>query len=374
MRVLLISRAMVAASHRARLRELAKLKVRLTVMTPHRWEYQRFEPGTGDGYELLSAPARLAWPILGRLANHTFYYKEALPLVRRGDWDLVHIDDEPFNFVSYHIVKSLGMSGPPVIFTTWQNLMKRYPPPFCMFERRVFERASGAISGNAEALDVLRRRGFSKPATVIPVHGVDPLIYRKHDATSLRRNMGLNGEFAVGFVGRLSPEKDLGTFIKALSLLPSECVLVLVGSGPERSRLDGMVKSLGLSGRVRWVPWVASDDVPKYMNALDVLVLPSRTCKYIKEQFGRVLIEAMACETCVVGSDSGEIPNVIGDAGLIFHEGDERELADRLLMLMESSSLREALRQNGLMRVHERFTHEKVAHDTARFYRQLCRT
>jgi len=95
---------------------------------------------------------------------------------------------------------------------------------------------------------------------------------------------------------------------------------VLVGGGPERSKLEALAQGLGISARVRWEPWVDSCDVAEYMNAFDVLVLPSRTRRNWKEQFGRVLVEAMACETCVVGSDSGEIPNVVGDTGLIFHE------------------------------------------------------
>jgi len=103
-----------------------------------------------------------------------------------------------------------------------------------------------------------------------------------------------------------------------------------------------------------------------------VLALPSRTRPNIKEQFGRVLVEAMSCETCVVGSDSGEIPNVIGDAGLIFREGDERELAHRLHQLMDAPAVRESLRHRGRQRVLDHFTYAKIATDTVDFYRRIC--
>jgi glycosyltransferase involved in cell wall biosynthesis len=147
---------------------------------------------------------------------------------------------------------------------------------------------------------------------------------------------------------------------------------VLVGNGPDRSKLEAMAQGLGVSARVRWVPWVDSGKVAEYINAFDVLALPSRTRWNVKEQFGRVLVEAMSCETCVVGSDSGEIPNVVGDAGLIFHEGDERQLAARLQQLMDDPSLSETLRRRGRKRVLENFACAKIARNTVDFYRRIC--
>ncbi|MGA8184241.1 MAG: glycosyltransferase, partial [Terriglobia bacterium] len=157
-------------------------------------------------------------------------------------------------------------------------------------------------------------------------------------------------------------------------LLSGDCTLALVGNGPDRLRLEALVEELGLGHRVRWMPWVKSNEVAEYMNAFDAMVLPSRTIRTWKEQFGRVLVEAMACETCVVGSDSGEIPNVIGDAGMVFHEGDERELADQLRKLMDDSSLRESIGRRGRERVLQHYTHEVIARDTAAFYEQVCRS
>lgn len=372
MKVLVISKTMAVRTYRGRLHELSKLGVDLTVIVPPRWGTRRVETGSPDGYELIVTKARFTGPLLKRHSNHLHYYPDVARVIGRENWDLIHVDEEPFNFVTYHSLRSLQGNGRPVVFTTWQNLMKWYPPPFSTFERSVFERASGAICGNAQTLDVLRRRGFTKPAVVIPVHGVDPRIYRKQRATSLREKLGLEGTFAVGFIGRFSLEKSLDTLMKALALLSGDSVLVLLGAGPERSRLERKTQELGIAQRVRWMPWVNSADVPQYMNAFDVLVLPSRTLPNIREQFGRVLIEAMACETCVVGSDSGEIPKVIGDAGLVFHEGDEHELAERLKRLMDDSTLRDSLGRRGRERVLENFTHEKIARDTVSFYERVC--
>src|SRR5207237_3927991 len=107
---------------------------------------------------------------------------------------------------------------------------------------------------------------------------------------------------------------------------------------------------------------------PEYMNLFDVLALPSRSTAKWKEQFGRVLVEAMACGTPPVGSSSGEIPNVIVDAGLIFQEGDIAALAASLGSLYYDPELRQRLSTEGRQRVLEDFTHRKIAEQTVQLY------
>ncbi len=375
MKVLIITKTLAEfANQQGKIREISKLGVNLTVVSPARWagresELQRVKP---DGYEFLVSRCWFSGTASVRLGNHLHLYPGISSVIGREKWDFVHIDEEPFNLATYHALRMCRSHGARAVFTTWQNLMKRYPPPFNLFERYVYQNAAGAIAGNGEGLDLLRRRGFRKLAAHIPQLGVDPTVFRKQDAGGLRRKLGLGGAFVIGFVGRFSPEKGVDTLIKALALLPEGCVLVLVGNGPERPRLEAMARAFGVSASVQWVPWVNSGEVTEYMNAFDVLVLPSRTRWNIKEQFGRVLVEAMSCETCVVGSDSGEIPNVIGDAGLVFHEDDERDLAERLRKLIGSPSVRETFRRDGRQRVLENFTYARIAADTVNFYRSVC--
>src|SRR5690242_9341858 len=343
----MISKALVVGAYHGKLRELSRLGVDLSVVVPERWGNQKLERVEPEGYELRVFPCRLTG------AHHFHYYPSIANVIRERDWDIVHIDEEPFNLVTFHTARVCAKARRRSIFFTWQNLMKVYPPPFGTFERSTFQSVSGAITGNEEASDILQRRGFRKPTEMIPQFGIDPAIFRRQEAGELRRKLGLNGSFAVGFIGRIVPEKGLDTMVKALSLLPEDYTFVPVGSGPYRAELESRVRELGLEKRVRWAPWVNSAEVPEYLNAFDALVLPSRTTRAWKEQFGRALVEAMACETCVVGSDSGEIPNVIGDAGLVFHEGDERALAELLRKLAENRLLRESMAQRGRRRVLE---------------------
>jgi glycosyltransferase involved in cell wall biosynthesis len=375
MKVLLITKTLAEfGSLQGKIHEIPKLDVELTVVSPPRWagkdrEFQSVKP---DGYELLVRDCWFSGTTSVRVGNHLHFYPGIASVIGRQKWDLVHIDEEPFNLATFHALKESRKHGAIAIFTTWQNLMKNYPLPFRYFEGYVYRNVAGAISGNAEGEELMRRRGFAKLTAHIPQLGVDPSVFRRQDAGSLRKRLELEGSFVVGFVGRLHQEKGVDTLVRAFALLPSESTLVLVGRGPHQMEIENLVDRLGLSKRVRWVPWMDSRDVAEYMNVLDVLVLPSRTRRNWKEQFGRVMVEAMACETCVVGSDSGEIPSVIGDAGFVFREADERELAAHLHRLKEDRLLRETLGRRGRERVLEHFTYAKIAEDTVDFYRRVC--
>jgi len=116
---------------------------------------------------------------------------------------------------------------------------------------------------------------------------------------------------------------------------------------------------------------MSSIEFPNFLKTIDALVLPSITQPNWKEQFGRVLIEAMACGVPVVGSTCGEIPNVIGDAGLIVPESDTDALADALRQLARDPALRAALTRKGRDRVLSRFTQKRIAADTVRVYREM---
>jgi glycosyltransferase involved in cell wall biosynthesis len=112
---------------------------------------------------------------------------------------------------------------------------------------------------------------------------------------------------------------------------------------------------------------------------MHTLVLPSETTYDFqtmtaagwKEQFGHVLIEAMACRVAVIGSDSGEIPNVIGAAGLVFPEGNIEALANRLQQLISAPDTREQLATAGYQRAMQHYTNQALAKDLLNFYHSL---
>jgi glycosyltransferase involved in cell wall biosynthesis len=135
--------------------------------------------------------------------------------------------------------------------------------------------------------------------------------------------------------------------------------------------LELLARELGIAERVHFDGVIASGQMPAYLGQLDILVLPSRSLPNWKEQFGRILVEAMACEVAVIGSDSGEIPNVIGEAGLIFPEDSVDGLYNHLLTLLKDDNLRRQLGRRGRERVLNHYTQAQIAAKTVEVYREM---
>ena len=146
--------------------------------------------------------------------------------------------------------------------------------------------------------------------------------------------------------------------------------LLLLGSGPDRDRLLGIADRLGLSDRLTVRESVPSTDVAGILASMSMLVLPSRTTPTWKEQFGRVLVEAMAAGVPVIGSSSGAIPEVIGDAGDVVPEGDAGELASRITRLLTDPAHLAARRASGKVRAGH-FSADQFARRAAEFLREL---
>lgn len=363
MRVLMVSKALVTGVYQKKLEELAKLpEVELLTVVPPYWLEGRvgsvnLNKRYLEGYELVVEPMRFN----GR--HHVHYYPGLGKQVQRFKPDIVHIDEEPYNLVTAHTTMLAQRAKARAIFFAFQNLNRRYPPPFSWLERYCYSRAAAAIAGNQDAAEVLVHKGFDKKISVIPQFGVDPQIYQP-----LPRSSDWRHTPTIGYIGRVVPEKGLETLIEAAAKIPSRPTVFIVGSGNHRLTLQYLAEQLGVRDRVQFRSAIPADKVPAMLAEFDALVLPSLTQKNWKEQFGRVLIEAMACEVPVIGSDSGEIPNVIGDAGLVFPEGDAEALAEHMRSVLEDSAYRHKLGQAGRQRVLEEFTQQSVAEQTYQVY------
>jgi glycosyltransferase involved in cell wall biosynthesis len=168
----------------------------------------------------------------------------------------------------------------------------------------------------------------------------------------------------IGFLGRLEPVKGLDVLLDAFDLLQSPASLVVAGDGSERQRLAAR------SERVHFLGPVDFAQVPAFLKSLDVLVLPSITILPLhKEQFGRVLVEAMAAGVPVIGSSSGAIPEVIDDAGLVVPERDPLSLAQAIDRVLGDPDLRQRLIDLGHQRVRTLYAWPVVAERTVELFR-----
>jgi len=215
------------------------------------------------------------------------------------------------------------------------------------------------ISNEGERL--FRAAAWKKPLEVIPL-GTDTQRFTPSEQVELRAQLGLSGAFVVGYFGRLVPEKGVHLLIDALPSMPAEAMLLLdmfpnFSPGSYAASLLQRAEALGVRERVITMG-VSHSEVHRYMNCCDTIVLPSLTTTRWKEQFGRVLPEAMACGVAAIGSRSGNIPDMIGDAGLLIPEGDAAAIATAVTQLASDPALRHALGMGGRQRVKALFSVE----------------
>lgn len=357
MRVVLLSKSLVTGVYQKKAEELARLPgVELTVIVPPSWHeprvgVQQFDPLFTQGYDVIVTEMRFNGHF------HYHYYPAIGKIIRAIQPDVFHIDEEPFNYATYHAMKAGQRVGAKMLFFTYQNIYKKLPPPFSYLERSVYAGCDVGIAANQAALEVIRAKGFQKPSLVIPQFGVDPALYQPTPPEPRPANRPPT----VGYIGRLVEEKGIQILLDAVALLRQPYRLEIIGSGYYRTELEVQAARLGIRDRIFFRNSVPSRDVPNVLGKIDMLVVPSLTRSNWKEQFGRVIIEAMACEVPVIGSDSGEIPNVIGDAGIIVPEGDAETLALRIWELMEDRVRRLELAARGRQRVLRYFTQQQVA-------------
>ncbi|MFN8372300.1 MAG: glycosyltransferase family 4 protein [Anaerolineae bacterium] len=361
MRVLMLSKACIVGIYQRKLEEIARLGVDLLTLVPPSWKDERGETPLERVY---TAGYRLeVLPIRRNGDFHLHYYAGLGEQVRRFRPDIVHIDEEPYNLAAWQALFWAQRVGARALFFTWQNIRRQYPPPFSWGERWVLANVQHAIAGTDSAADVWRAKGYAAPISVIPQFGTDANLFGPA-AKPVR-------PFTIGYFGRLVEEKGVHLLLEAVSKLDGDWQLYILGSGPQREALEAQAAALGIHERVTFKGWVASTDMPNQYHQLDALVLPSLTRANWKEQFGRVLVEALSSGVPVVGSDSGAIPDVIGDGGLIFPEGDVAALRQALCTLMSDQTQYAQLSHAARARVLAHFTHEQVAAETVRVYHSL---
>ena len=368
MRVLMLSKACIVGAYQRKLEEIAARapEMTLVVATPPSWRegrsVTRLELAHTRGYRLEVLPMAFNGQF------HLHFYPTFSRLIRDFRPDIVHIDEEPYNLATYLANRQARRCGAKTLWFSWQNLLRRYPSPFAWIERYNLRHIDYAIAGSATAAEVWRRKGYTGPLTVIPQFGVDTDIFLP---SVVARSDEPGDAIHIAYAGRLVPEKGIDLLLEALSGLDGPWRATIQGSGPMEARLRDLARVHNLTERVVFRSPVPSVDMPAFYRTLDVLVLPSRTQKNWAEQFGRVLVEAMACGVAVVGSTAGEIPHVIGDAGIVFPENDVQALRAALARLIHAPSLRRDLRTQGRARVLAQFTQQHVALETLRVYREM---
>ncbi len=375
MRVLLVAHNCQSPTEgQPKVRCLAAMpEVDLQVLVPDRWfDYGRWRsPTIGPDVAGHVRVEPVRWPWAGPGQYYLHWYPGLADVVREFRPDVIDLWEEPWGLVSAHAcrVRDRYAPGAKIISETEQNINKRLIPPFRQIRTYVLRRADFVVARSEEAVEVVRANGFAGPTEVVP-NAVDADLFRPLDRAACRAELGVDG-FVVGYVGRWVSQKGLTDLVEAMARCPTDVSLLLVGSGPMEGDLRSLAERLGVAGRLRLVPSLPQDRLPAVMNAVDVLALPSWTTGRWKEQFGRVLIEAHACGTPVIGSDSGAIPDVVGGGGLVVPERDPAALAAAIMALRDDPRRRVEFGRVGLAAARERFTWQRVAEQMRDIYRRM---
>ncbi len=301
---------------------------------------------------------------------HVMAFDFRLREILRKGYDMVHIYQEPYILAGWQSAYWTPKVTPFVFFSA-QNLSKKYPPPFSWMEAYCVGRCAGWVGCGETVVEALLARGYgAKPHRRIGF-GVDVEMFRpdKRRRQSIRKDLGWDDSIpVVGFLGRLTAQKGLSVLTSALDQLQSPWRALFIGSGPMREKLEKWKQKF--PERVRIVS-ATHDGVAGYLNAADVLCAPSQTMPDAREQFGRMIIEGFSSGLAVVGSDSGEIPHVIGDAGIVVGERDEAGWVRALERLIEDESFRSDLATRGRVRAVEQFAWPVIARRHLEFFEQV---
>ena len=394
MRVLVLSHTYIVDLNREKLRALAQLSPDLEVVVgvPRRWQ-----PGGVQNRLIVSEPLQegnfRVQPLSNLSQNNQgllTFGPDLVRLLRQFRPQVIQVEQGSKALAYAQTItlnRLLGLEAKNVFFTWW-NLPYQLKFPISALEAYNLRHTHGLVVGNQDGANVLRHgpagaRGYRGPYRVMPQLGVDETLFRPRPQPALAASLNIPSHaFVVGYCGRFVAEKGLLTLCDALATLGNltqPWVWLLVGRGDLRDRIQARADRLGIGDRLRWVTDIPHDQVPHYINLMHTLVLPSETTDHFstltaqgwKEQFGHVLIEAMACAVPIIGSDSGEIPHVIDQAGLIFPEGNAVALAARLRLLMENSDRRLSLAEAGYRRAISRYTNRALAKQLLEFYEEI---
>jgi len=368
-RVLVLSHTYLQPAHRGKLRAIAARGLEVTVAIPQRWR----EPWFGrpidvawerqGGLEVFPLPAR-GMGAKGELEKAIYGRRALKALLRDRRPDLVQIEEEPTTIAAKQVFNAARRLAIPVVLFTHQNTAPDLGWWDRWKHRRMLRKLAGLVAGSDLAGTLARQAAPNLPIAVIPQLGA----VAPHETQHVPHE-GL----AIGFVGRLVHQKGLDNLLQALAQLRShKWRLLIVGDGPDRERLEALASDLRLAARVRWTGGLPGDQVANLWPDLDVLVQPSRALDDWRETNGHVLIEAMANEVAVLGTDSGVIPELIGDAGIVVPNGDVAALSAALERLGDAQG-RRTLAQAARARALRLYSDDAIAERTLDFWKQVVK-
>lgn len=351
MRALILSHIYADPAQRQKLKELAGLGWSITLALPG---------GTADmdgTIRIVPIPASGSSGEPGGQRWSRRVLRRVLTDVRP---DIVHIEEEPGSQAADVAVRETQRLGIPAVVFGWQSL----PAKRRFLEARRYQRtlagASGIIGGNRLAQALLAEAAPAIPSLSLPQTGIVP---------PARADRSTGPSLSLAYVGRLTPERGPDRLLRACGQLLGPWTLVVAGTGPEQEALEDLAQKLGLAARTRWLGALSKAQIAALWTEVDCLVVPSRTTPEWVERASPAVLDAMAHGVAVVASTEGVLPELVGDAGLLFQT--DEELLISLQELLTAPDQRLALGRAGRKRVLDRYVDAAIARSTDAFWREI---
>lgn len=299
--------------------------------------------------------------------NNLYSFKQIFSVskcLREGDYDLVHVHLFPAQLWTGLAGLLTGISVP--IITTEHNTYNRrrkmiYKPlDYWMYSRY------GKIVCNSKASAVELTSwlpGVKEKIEVIP-NGIDIRYFLEAQSYDLRQELGLPKEsFLILSTGRLEPQKDFMTLLKAVQAIKTKAYLIIAGEGSLKNSLVKYSQELGLQNRVFFLG--NRTDVYRIIKSVDLYVQSSNW-----EGFGIAALEAMAGGLPVIASNVPGLSEVVGEAAIKFEKGNAEELADYINKIRGNKKLADNVAKNCFNRAQE-FSVERTVDKYVVLYKDL---
>lgn len=297
--------------------------------------------------------------------------------------DIIHAA-ETYNGYSYQGARVRNRQKKRLVLTIWENVpflscrtfrglwgnekVVRYVRDSADLFIAITERAGKALAIEGVSQDRIR---------VIPA-GVDTDRFApgKPDEAMADRLHVTGDDLVVLFVGRLTREKGVYDLIYAAKLASADPELrsvkfLIAGEGSEKQRLVSLIKMLGIDDKVKLIGNFSYQDMPKVYSVVDAFILPSIPVQWWQEQFGMVLVEAMASGLPIISTMSGSIPEVVGDAGILVQPGDPVSIYGAIKNLASDGARLRHLGRMSRHRAEKEFDIRRISGMIGDAYREL---